>query len=263
MLGAVRHHRTVQGGEPQLGAIEKISTPSQVSRPIYAYLPSAQQAVGLGQLQLQAANTCLRAKGIQGSYTVSGESFEALAREARSDDVTHSSLWGFFGMDTAATYGYQRPPAQGGGVQMMIPPPGLADQVSSQCQQKSIDALNGQTWNSFLYPFSLPNGGPPVPSTDSRWLAVVSKWSSCMKEQGFNYAGPLDALNDTSFASTASVTPAQIAAATADIQCKISTNMVGIGAALQAAYDQRYIDSHRSELAAFQDTIDSLLRGHG
>ncbi|MDQ4504159.1 hypothetical protein [Sinomonas sp. ASV322] len=52
----------------------------------------------------------------------------------------------------------------------------------------------------------------------------------------------------------------EIAAAVADVQCKISTNLVGIGAALQTAYDQEYIAKHRAALDAFAADWDGYLR---
>lgn len=81
-----------------------------------------------------------------------------------------------------------------------------------------------------------------------------------MKAKGFALDSPLSA----TIAAWYREKPAsaeQIAAATADVQCKISTNLVGIGVALQAAYDQQYIDAHRAELDAFLAQRDRYLRG--
>lgn len=81
-----------------------------------------------------------------------------------------------------------------------------------------------------------------------------------MKEKGFSFESPIDAIGDPAWQG-GSVTAEQISAAVADVDCKISTNLVGIGVAVQSAYDQRYIDEHRAEPDAFVADRDSYLRG--
>ncbi|MCL2483519.1 MAG: hypothetical protein FWF43_08935, partial [Propionibacteriaceae bacterium] len=47
----------------------------------------------------------------------------------------------------------------------------------------------------------------------------------------------------------------------ADMNCKISTNLVGVAVAVQSAYDQVYIDSHRDALNTWKQKLDALLSG--
>ena len=56
---------------------------------------------------------------------------------------------------------------------------------------------------------------------------------------------------------------AQIATATADVQCKISTNLIGVAMAVQTAYDQQYIDAHTDQLAAYRERLQRAVAGTG
>lgn len=251
---------TASAPEPSIGAVASIDDPAEVTRPIDAYLATPQQAVALAQVQLSVSNRCLADHGISGTYAVTGSGFDAFVRGVIANRALRSDLWGFFSPATAASEGYQRPAGDDAGFVGTEAPPGTPDDVGNACNDKSMAALSGTMWSSFLYPRSLPAGGPEVPTTDSRWVSAVSQWSACMKAKGFALDSPLSA----TIAAWYREKPAsaeQIAAATADVQCKISTNLVGIGVALQAAYDQQYIDAHRAELDAFLAQRDRYLRG--
>src|SRR5262249_27537689 len=102
---------------------------------------------------------------------------------------------------------------------------------------------------------ALPDGGPAVPVKDPRMVAVDAAWSTCMKDKGFHYANPVAALTDPQWTPKGSgpTTPTtkEVAVATADLACKRSTNLMGVAVAVETAYDQQYIASHRAQLAAY------------
>jgi glutamate racemase len=54
-----------------------------------------------------------------------------------------------------------------------------------------------------------------------------------------------------------------VAAATADVQCKISTNLVGVAQAVQAATDQVYIGMHATQLATYKNHLQDEIRAAG
>lgn len=247
--------------EPALDAVPTIHRPEQVQRPIDAFLPTSDQLVALAQVQLAAQNACLAEHGVTGTYQTSGDLAD-FVRANRESAVTHSSLWGFFSPDTTTALGYR---AAGFGILNTSPPAGASEDVLRTCDAVGRDRLGGEVWFSFAFLSSLPSGGPGEPLSDSRWLSAVKDWSACMRERGFDYASPLDAigrwLGSGQSAATTSPSADEIATATADVACTISTNLVGIGVALQTAYDNRYIQEHRAELDAFVATRDDLLRG--
>ena len=253
-----------KGPEPTVGVVPTVDRPSLVSRPIDAYLPSAQQLSALAQVWLTAMNNCLGEHGVSGSYSVSGEGgLDAFIKGLVDDRALRGDLWGFFGVDTAGTDGYRRPDGAGSGLLEVVPPPGVPGDVRNTCTRAGKDALGGHVWMDLAAPSSLPDGGPTLPSSDSRWVAGVAAWSACMKDKGFSYDSPLAAIGDAAWRGAATVSPAQIATASADVACKVSTNLVGIGVAVQSAYDQQYIDAHGTELKAAVAKRDTYLRGKG
>jgi len=98
---------------------------------------------------------------------------------------------------------------------------------------------------------------------DSRYLPILALWSACMRDKGFDYPDPRTAAFDQQWNANQKtglgVTPQEIATAVADMDCKISTNLVGWAVAVQSAYDQAYIDSHHDALDRWQNLISDFL----
>lgn len=246
--------------EPPLGAVAKIESSSQVKRPTDSFLPSAQQIGILDKVSMAAAEGCFVKNGVTGTAKA-GNPAEAQAffNGLVADRTIRSDLWGFFDERTVKTYGYSRPASVPGTITEQLPPDSSVD-VTRKCMDEGRAALGGHDADQFAEPKVLPAGGPKVPSQDSRYRAVVDQWKSCMNEHGFTYENPLAAMLDRRW-DGGTVSGEQIATATADVQCKVATNLVGVGAAVQSAYDQQYIVSHRSELDAFAAAWDGYLRG--
>jgi len=86
---------------------------------------------------------------------------------------------------------------------------------------------------------------------DPRVQTVFRDWSACMKVRGLDYPGPLVAAEDRRFRGP--VSAAEIATATADIDCKQKTNLVGVWFTVESGYQ-------RPEIAANQDALDKIRR---
>ncbi|WP_200305208.1 hypothetical protein [Streptomyces adelaidensis] len=94
---------------------------------------------------------------------------------------------------------------------------------------------------------------------DSRVTEAFEKWSECMKKEGFSYATPLDAANDSEWASGGD-TKAAISVATADVACKQRLNTVGTWYAVTEAYQRAYIDEKAEHFADILATKQSLVK---
>jgi hypothetical protein len=260
-VGCTASSHPGRGPEPTIGAVPIVDGPSLVSRPIDAYLASAPQIKDLARVSLTAMNNCLEKRGVTGRYSISGQGgLDGFVKIIVDDRVIRGDLWGFFGVDTAGTDGYSHPGGAGAGSLQIAAPPGV--DADNTCAKAGQDALGGRSWLDFATPASLPDGGPTVPTSDSRWVAAAAAWSACMKAKGFSYATPLAAISDVAWRGT-TVTATQIATATADVSCKISTNLIGTGMTVQAAYDRQYIDAHRTQLDTAVTQRDNYLRAGG
>jgi len=257
------------GSEPPLGTIPVITSPDQVNLPIYVYWPNPDQTVAVMLQGESLINRCIQDAGgtPQTLWTITdsstGASHDATqvdlidyATMLHRNDVTRNNLWGFFDASSAEQYGYATPTGDDSYLLLTMGDPGTA--LSSCFGQVSAVAPGGSAaWPLYLH--SLPDHGPQWPANDSRFAAAEQSWSACMKDKGFDYATPDDARSDATQPST---DPAkQKAIAVADVACKVSTNLVGVGVAVQTAYQQEYIDSHREELATYQQQIADYLAG--
>jgi hypothetical protein len=177
-----------------------------------------------------------------------GSSLETFATALVRDRRIRSNLYGFFDPENPVEYGYANPPNVPA-LYSEVADPSVEPELLTKCGDEAEQHSNGLslTMESSL----LPNEGPPTPVSDSRYVSVVNDWSACMKTRGFTYADPLSAIADERWRFELSgPSSAQKATAAADIACKQQTNLVAKAAAIQAAYDQAYITSHRAELAA-------------
>jgi hypothetical protein len=93
--------------------------------------------------------------------------------------------------------------------------------------------------------------------TDSRLAAAESQWSSCMKQAGYDYQNSADP-NALDWRSRPNVQ--QIATATADVACRQKTNLVGIWAAVDTAYQRQLVEKNAQQLNLVRQQLDAELR---
>jgi hypothetical protein len=265
---------------PALGTIPSITDPSQITLPTDPYLVTTAQIKQLSQASDAVAADCMRTFG----FTSKGTLLANVDDEAASR-LSRNYLYGVFNPGVVQTKGYDSQ------VQVNLPTgPGAAGQpqvsVEEQeaftgldntghpagtvngrkvptggCSQQGRDAIGGPLPS--IADGDLPDGGPSVPPTDPRIADAYAKWSTCMKEKGYTYKDPTAAVGDPKWQptgpGTGAVTPEQIATATADVQCKIANNTVGVIVAVETAYGKRYVDSHAQALTAYRQHLDETL----
>ncbi|GAA4523300.1 hypothetical protein GCM10023192_00700 [Amycolatopsis samaneae] len=244
--------------EPPVGSIDVITRETQISRPIDGYLPSGEQLRQLWQVRGAATTACYAEHGTPGRTNVPPD-LAARLRIQRQEDVTRTRLYGFFGPEDARSRGYGS--AFEGQRNLEMPAPWSRPEVVRQCEKAGSEAIGDLTLVTDER--ILPDGGPPSATNDSRVTEAVSKWSACMTRAGYPYQRPIDPLIDPKWQRPISTqkgegppaTPAEIAAATTDIGCKLDTNLVGVAVAVQSAYDRRYIAAHADALSRFKERL--------
>lgn len=245
--------------EPPLGPVSTPTDPSQIVRPIDRYLPDTQVVLRLARAERARQIDCLRGdEDTAIDWPLDEDAILAFLDGGGPTGYVRSELWGFYDPSAASRTGYSRAAGDVGALSSGVPA-GVTPDEFAKCSLSvhgSFPLGDGGGAFSARYPSALPDGGPPVPSGDSRVEAVVEAWSSCMSKRGFDYPDPVSAEFDPRWGAGASdVSAEQIATATADMDCKAETNLVGIELAVQSAYDQEYIDSHREALDHMADVI--------
>ena len=269
-----------------IGAITKVASPDQLTRPIYAYMPTVANIHTLQDAANLINDQCMKSFNLPSIPTRLIGVDEAALASLRS----HTNLYGFFDPSVASTKGYdmihlpRSLPAETSQSEASVRNSRLVEigrdpsgkTVSSfggravppgGCKAKAAEETGGDMPS--LTPEDLPDGGPTIPYGDPRIVAANGAWSECMKAKGYHFSDPFEAAvaveNSLRAANSTSPIPGppsagEISQAEADIACKASTNLVGIDFAVQVAYDERYIDSHASVLAQYRTKLDDRIR---
>lgn len=260
-----------------------VTSPDQLERPIYAYLAKPSDVKTIQDAANVVTAQCMQSFGLT-SIPTQLDGFDDTAVE---DLRSHTNLYGFFDPAVASSKGYdmfrapttRTQPAPASGVK--ISADGIGVQFGKDasgktvqsyegkpvppggCKAKGVEASGGTLPG--LTPEDLPDGGPTIPYGDPRIIAVDAAWSHCMASKGYHFANPFDAAravtaNPPKSVSQITHTPAEIDQARADIDCKLSTNLMGTDLAVQVAYDKRYIDSHAVALTQYRTQLDDRVR---
>ncbi len=267
-----------QPSPPALGAIPTVTDPSQISLPTDAYQVTTEQIRQLSKAADLVTADCMRTFGFPHTPTDLGD-LDGSARGRFARTV----LYGAFDPATAGTKAYNA------WITVAAPQPGSAlapahhatteeltalmgtDPASGRaatevnglplppggCDRKGLDTIGGAL--PAVGDAELPEGGPKTSQSDPRVVAAYAKWSDCMRGMGYGYHDPAAAMLDPRWPRT-TTSAEEIATATADLRCKLANNTVGVLVAVERAYDQRYIDSHESALAAYRQRYEDLAR---
>jgi hypothetical protein len=268
-------------GRPKISVphVPPADSATAVALPLDSYEQvSVQQQDALTAASDLLTQRCMQAGGF--SYTTAAEPGQGAATVASIE----SSGYGLTSLAQAQYLGYKQP-ARGSGADG---PAGLFVPAFVGQQNK-----HGTAWTSALLGFvpgarvraparegclqaaylelyGTLSGNPnpdPVPAitigsaqwtqSDPRVLAVQRAWSACMARHGLIYKTPAQATN-RGWPRTPS--PAEIATAVADVQCKTQTNLVNIWLTVEAAYQQALIGQNASSLAQLQANFGALQR---
>ncbi|MEV7777763.1 hypothetical protein [Kitasatospora sp. NPDC088351] len=267
---------------PPLGPVPVITEPGQITLPIDAYELTDAQRLQLARAVDAAVDQCMRGYGLRGrSNTPTAVTVTGLPDPGpRARD----GLYGFFNPATGGRNGYESRTH----TEPLMPdddtPATEAEELAltgavrggrpenahvsnkavpaGGCREEGRAAVDA---DDLLRGSRLPDGGPQVPSNDPRITEAHATWSTCMQGKGYSYADPFAAMTDPKWRAgnptvDTPIGPDEIATATADLECKLTGNTVGVVTAVQAAYDRRYIDSHAQQLAARAQRLDEALR---
>ncbi|MFJ2779291.1 MULTISPECIES: hypothetical protein [unclassified Kitasatospora] len=265
---------------PAAGPIPVITDPSQITLPTDAYLPTVAQVRQVVQAQDAVAAVCMREFGFAGQTTT----LVGVDEEPRRR-LTHSPLYGYFDVVGNQSKGYDnvlRPdqsiPAGSGPAHTPSVEEQIAFTGSGITAGQATDKINGKSvppggcsgkgrdtvGNApIISDTSLPDGGPKIPTTDPRIVEAYAKWSACMRAKGYSYKDPVAANLDQKWhqpSETQQASTEQVATATADVECKLAGNTVGVVVAVQNAYAKQYVEANAAKLATFRQQTDDLLR---
>jgi len=248
--------------ELDIGAVKQVGGAAEIEFPIDDYRPSAEEQNVILRAEYHAMQNCMAKFGL---------AFDFPAWSVPLENHDYDRLFGVLDLDETHVFGYHLPGEQrmdsGQGTEKKPGSPSGVDQdtrfldVASGDGAREIDgravprggciaeargAVNDDGARQALYEEAI-NYGLDQSNRDTRVLDAFGAWSGCMKEQGFDYATPSDAINDPKWA-TPSASKAEIQVASADVSCKNSTNLTGLRVAVASAWQALFIETHQNEL---------------
>jgi hypothetical protein len=245
--------------EPTVTNIPVVTDWHQITLPLDSYQPSTENRQMVLQAEYAETKSCMAKFG----FNFQAPSWD---KQLATGPISHYRLYGLLDEVHAEQMGYhsygEKPAAEakyskeqhsadyynvvaaktGGGVYNgeQIPEGGCIGQARLDIEGPGsvVDLPLTLAFNSWT-----------VSNNDSRVRAGFAAWSKCMSRAGFSYATPMDANNDDRW-SGEKATDAEIKVAVTDVNCKKSTNLVGIRMAVDAAHQSVEIATHRSKLQA-------------
>jgi hypothetical protein len=253
--------RVATDAEPTVSSIPVVTDWRQITLPLDAYVQDAADRQVVLRAEYAATKECMESFG----FDFNAPQWDKPELADLSPSI-HYRLYGLLDLQHAQTMGYhayvEEPTAEAQNSAEQHPD-GYDDVLATNsgtgtfngqpvpdggCIGKARVAIEGTSANEDLVS-NLDARAYTAHNTDSRVKFGFEAWSNCMSKEGYTYKTPMDANNDNRWSGPTATTE-EIAVATADVNCKLATNLVGIRMAVDAAYQRQEIASHATELAA-------------
>lgn len=252
-----------ESGEQAIGPIPTIRSDAAIRLPLDPYIETSETVRVVERAVHLLGRDCMRRFGLD---------WQVPEPPAIRRAPLHAGRYGLLDPAEAARHGYHSPPSY-----VPSPRPREPERTPSQIELE-VWAGNGRKTVSGR---SVPDGGcagealralerdaPKAPAIQPQMRAnealqraerhprvrsAFARWSSCMRRAGYRYRSPWD-VNDDQRWKTPRPSRHELATATADVDCRAETNLVGIWYAVERSYQRRYLKAHARELAAVRRT---------
>jgi hypothetical protein len=251
--------------EPSVGPIEPMTNTLNLLLPLDQYMLSLSDYRRLAEARGILVRRCMQRLGID---------YKTLTRPGPGLQTRNERRYGITDVDEARRFGYRKPQ-----------PPTAATPPNSVQDPKMFALLFGKSARRYTSR-PVPAGGCvgeahrglatgrsagvedvaqplamkswSMSAADPRVRQVFATWSACMKHAGLDYPTPIDVLRDRELRAKSSL--AQRATAVADTACKREHNIIGVWAAVEAAYQRALIEQNQAALDLQRDANATRLR---
>ncbi|AUY52487.1 hypothetical protein [Streptomyces sp. CB01881] len=134
---------------------------------------------------------------------------------------------------------------------------GAAAVAESDCGQKSKQQI-GDAQSGFQLAEQLANDAFTKAKQEPEVVAAFAQWSACMKESGYKYREPLDAVDDRKFSRD--VTKAEIDTALADLNCRSRSNVALVWYQAEVRLQKDAAERNAQALHTARTRLDATLK---
>ncbi|GAA0437307.1 hypothetical protein GCM10010160_75310 [Acrocarpospora corrugata] len=251
--------------EPPLEALPQLTSLADAALPLDAYRLSPEQAAIRNPVWLKLEQNCMAGFGLEGivgsrirdvpsQSRVAGHLSVVTAREkgyqptaaappvvdlpVRTKLFTSADTQAATGIFTGSLTSYQGKPVPQGG-----------------CRQAASDIINAGVGSFALDPSDLAFSSGSLTTKDSRVLRAAKGWADCMAKAGLSYQSPEDAAQDPRWMAGERGSAAEKTAATADAQCRVTSDLSRYQVAVESAYQKVLISRHQKDLERVREQI--------
>ncbi|MGW6502011.1 hypothetical protein [Nonomuraea angiospora] len=201
-----------------------------------------------------------------------GMAWEVLPQSAAEDvEPANRRRYGVVEPEIARLFGYHNPPDRPTVARRVAVRAGRMRSLSAKERQAAYGEKDGCLEQARNH---LGQGTPQVDEAlfnrlisetfersqaDPEVVQVFRAWSTCMREQGRQYADPLAAITDRRWMKGGPASQEEIRAAQADVGCKAQTDLVSIWSAVEKRIQDDAVAAHPAEFRALQETKDRQL----
>ncbi|MET8623515.1 hypothetical protein ABZW30_07115 [Kitasatospora sp. NPDC004669] len=218
--------------------------------PLSAYQADDQTSVKEIQARNVLVVSCMHRAGFA---AFSGDGLQAAQPP---DDATAlpAGPWGYLGAQAAATLGFHPPkrtaprpnPAPAGAGEAY-------DNARVDCDRQTAERLGSPPAAGGELVSRLFDESIKAAAKDARVVAATKEWTACMSAAGFEATTPEEL--SRRYQATPEPTPAELAAARADADCTVRSNLAGLWFAALAGYQRQLIDRNAEALAAQKEAV--------
>jgi len=250
--------------EPRVDSILNITDSRDISLPLDAYVQDFAERQTVLRAEYALTKSCVEQFGFQFAAPAWDKSPAAVPNAGQP---AHYRLYGLLDEDHAKQMGYhsygENPASEAAYADKELP----RDYYNVVAAKFGGGVFNGKTIpdggclgaaqrevegaTDLSMPVQLAFDAWTAAKSDSRVVAGFAKWNMCMAGSGYHYSTPMEANNDPKW-SGEKASADEIAVAVADVNCKKTTNLVGIRMAVDAAYQREAISQHGVELNAIK-----------
>jgi hypothetical protein len=262
-------HRTRSSAQTTKLAVQVVGDPRQIVLPLDRYQPTLAQNADVTRAVALLGTRCMRRFGL-------GPVIDpAQVVSADVVDIGEQRRYGPLDANQAARYGFHPPPAlitrqlarlHASGIQLAVwtgrgPKTAARQPIPTggcQAQAQQQLAAGGRATDPTL-PMRLADQSWHESQENPEVRAAFAAWSRCMAASGFDYAVPMDAVNDPR-STGPSPTKFEIRVARADVACMHRVNVAGIWLAAETALQQRAVTQHSEQLTAIAAANTAMVR---
>ncbi|MFJ9176782.1 hypothetical protein [Streptomyces sp. NPDC102360] len=271
-------------GTPKVSSVPKLTSVTDKSLPIDAYLMSDDQLDKMQKAEFTLRERCMERFGIAYRVPAAEQAFRPKSRTQFRYGVTDA--------DAVATHGYKpagsektaqrtKPQELSRTANMVltgtddpnVKPGSTAAKGGQDYQGKKVPAggcigearaklgaSGAQSYGGDVTANKVNTDSWAKSYDDERVRAAFAKWSSCMKKQGYVYADPMKAGDDPAWQKATVATAKERRVASADVDCKVKYNVVGTWYTVEVAYQNQMIEQDAQALAEAKKAKEKQLK---